>query len=215
MTYRNDHEATLLRADALEREVARLRAEAAKNPKGDARAGVGRRTIAVTVAAGAVAAGVLGAVLLAALGIGISARDADADAMNERIDAIETTTNASALDACIESIAPVPGTDGTRLTVGEIRAVETTGAPCREDLLQIASTNLWSPSEKDALRRWAAAEDRLANAISMICVYQSSGPDKLDGGATAHQLWSEYIRAHRERDRAITDWQQAHQGGPR
>jgi hypothetical protein len=227
MSYRNDHDAALARVDALQREVAQLRIDAAKNMIFDAayqRVDELEHEVAqlkAKAAMGIVAlprppirpgAGLLRAVSITAtalcIGAGIAMAAAPPAADDaQAVAALDVRVNQLALGACVDAIQPLPPQlSSPRLSAQDIAAVEATGAPCRLQLRQFVAAGLWSPAERDALENWALAEDQLANTIAMIGVYHGDDPMSLDGGATSAQLWSEYARAHSRRNEAISLW---------
>jgi len=201
MSYRNDHDAALARAHALEAEVAHLKADAALRvvslPKPPVRRGVVGIALATALLGGALGVAFAGEPVAP-----VASDPTPARAMAT----LDTRINRVALDQCIEGIKPLPTIRGLRLTPLEVTAVEATGAPCRTEIRDYLEQGLWSPDERAALTNWAAAEDRLANSISMVAVYHRDDPIRLDGGATAGQLWSEYARAHADRDATIVIW---------
>ena len=94
-------------------------------------------------------------------------------------------TVSGGLRECIAVIAPVDDQLDETTTDPHGAAEPTawiakTGASCRAEL---------SKSTDPAVRRWADAEDKLADPISLITVYYGSDPYTLDHYGTAPQLW--------------------------
>jgi hypothetical protein len=194
MSYRNDHEAALLRVDALEQElssmmVARLQTTApTEKPatKSGPRASLFRIALAVVLVGAGIAA--------------IIGRDrptvAAAPAPVE-----QGMPKVGGFRECIAAIAPVDDKIDETTTDPHGAAEPTawiakTGASCRAELAR---------STDPAVRRWAAAEDKLADPISLISVYYGGDPYTLDHYGTAAQLWREYHRARVDRDAALAE----------
>ena len=205
MSYRNDHDAALARVDALEQEVAKLRASAPAAPHkehGNASRG-GMPVLAVAGSLVALVAGIAG-------GVAIAIGNEDASPRIEAQPPVVESVSRETLTACATAIAARPAlldadnTDPHRAQPVSVGSLHRTGAACRDELRAMAATA--SRGERDALGKWAAAEDELAGTISRIQVYYSSDPYKLDGYATAKQLWVEYDRALDGRDGALRDW---------
>jgi hypothetical protein len=200
MTYRNDHEAALARIDSLEHELAGLR------DKTPATAAPRRRKRTGLVVAGAMAAlgfGVLGGVAL------VVASNAP-----PRRPAAEAPVGRDFIVWCADAIQPGPvldaeHTDPRATHPVTVEPIGHTGAPCRDELRRYLDTPDLSSEERDALWKWAIAEDELAGATSRIEVYYASDPYKLDSYSTANQLWLEYDRAYFSRNRALVAWRDA------
>jgi hypothetical protein len=198
-TYRNDHEATLARVDALERELAHARERkpeviVTRVPRRGSR----RALFAATLIA--VVSGVIGG---AALVSGTSP-DRAQPATAVRVDR-------SKLEACVREIQPAPAlgahaTDPRQVMPRSIAPIALAAAPCRHELHTLIEVAPLSDAERKALWNWAVQEDELAGAISRIEVYYASDPYKLDNFSTATQLWVEYDRAYDGRNRALDDW---------
>ena len=197
MTYRSDHEAALMRVEALEHEVARLRTAAppvATRPETKSRAGAS--AIRAAIALALVGAGV----------VAIVARDrpvvvaAPAPVMVEQPQPLRGIDH---LRDCIAGIAAARQADATttdpRGAAESTDWVASTGARCRDDLRELAN----GPIDSDLrfrIRQLADAEDKLADPISMITVYYGNNPYQLDNYESAPQLWREYHRARAARD---------------
>lgn len=189
MSYRNDHEAALLRVDALEQEVARLRKTAPPEKpatKSRARASLFRIGL-VALLAGAGVAAILG-------------RDRPTVAAAPApVEQVKPKVVAPDLRDCIAAIAPVDvkldeTTTDPHGAAEPIAWIAKTGASCRAELAK---------SSDPAVQRWADAEAKLADPISLITVYYSGDPYTLDHYGTAAQLWREYHRARLVRDDAL------------
>lgn len=197
MTYRNDHEAALLRVDALEQEVARLRsAPAPAAPKPATK----RKTHASLLRVGL-------AVVLAGAGlVAVVSRDRPV-VQAAPPPAMVAPAAVDPLTDCIAKIAPLDRAMNETTTdphgdASSIAVIAKTGAPCRGEL---AAITVEDPALSAALQKWAKAEDRLADPISMIAVYYGSNPYTLDNYATAPQLWREYNRARDARDAILVE----------
>ncbi len=199
MTYRNDHEAALLRVDALEQEVARLQKTApVEKPATKSRphASLFRVALAVVLVGAGVAA-IVGRdrPTVAAAPAPVAAPVA------ARVEPSLSPKVAVGLRDCIAAIAPVEGkidetTTDPHGTAEPTAWILKTGASCRAELAK---------STDAAVRRWAEAEDKLADPISLITVYYSSDPYALDHYDTAAQLWREYHRARLVRNAALAE----------
>lgn len=193
MSYRNDHEAALLRVDALEQEVARLRTAAPPKPAPK------KRSRASLYRFG------LGMVLTGACVVGIMSRDRTPAAASPP--PVELPVAApGALAACIAAIAPLDReidatTTDPHGSANSTAWIAKTAAPCRKEINSIEI----DPAVRGKLARWAATEDKLDNSISLIAIYYGNNPYELDNYASAPQLWREYHRTHAERDEALSD----------
>lgn len=203
MSYRNDHEAALLRVDALEQEVARLRS--APQPEAQ-RPAPKRRPYASLLRAGV-------AMLLAGIGVvAIIGREHPTveAALPPAVERVVVPESVAALRSCIAAIKPAEGLNETTTdphgAANSPAPIVKTGASCRNQLASLGELQL-DPVVEDKLRRWAVAEDKLADPISMITVYYGADPYALDNYATAPQLWREYRRALATRDAAIAELQ--------
>ncbi len=189
MSYRNDHEAALLRVDALELEVARLQKgapeKAATKPR--SHASLFRVGLAVVL---------VGAGIAAFIGRDRPTVAAAPAPATERVVPKEV-----GFRDCIAAIAPVDHeideiTADPHGAAEPIAWIARTGASCRAELTK---------STDPAVRRWAAAEDKLADPISLITVYYGGNPYTLDHYRSAPQLWREYHRARLARDTALAE----------
>lgn len=204
MTYRNDHEAALLRVDALEQEVARLRT-AAPPPKPATKPRVGASLLRIGIA-------------MLVTGVGVAAvvgRDRPAavaaPAIVEVAQPVEVELDS--VKDCIAKIAPLDRALDETTTDPNGAAVSTanlakTGASCRVEIAALANSAA-SPELRDKFRRWSIAEDKLADPISLITVYYANNPYALDHYSTAPQLWREYHRARNARDAVLAEFSAA------
>lgn len=194
MSYRNDHDAAISRVNALESEVARLRKIASEPPipPPPRRSGL---WAALVLSTGGV---------IAALTVGLMFRGAVQAAPAKPAVAVAEGASQS-IAQCVAAIEPV------RVTLDEIATdprganakiswLAKTGASCREAISSVATNHKLDASTRDLASRWGAAEDELGSRISMIDVYYGSDPYRLDGYATAKQLWHEYNRTRESRD---------------
>jgi hypothetical protein len=204
MGYRNDHEAALMRVDALESEVARLRDQAAKKPvvsKPKRRTPWG----AIVLSGGGI---------VAALAIGMMFRGtvqaAPPSAPLEQepiVDKAEITTGL--FGKCISEIAPIHqtldevATDPRSGTHESIAWLPKTAARCRAEIATASTSQHITGETRALMQRWGAAEDELGSRLSMITVYYGSDPYRLDNYSTSAQLWREFHRARMERDLAL------------
>ncbi len=200
MSYRNDHEAALLRVDALEQEVARLRTTPLPPITKPA---TRRRPHASLMRFGV-------AMLLAGAGVAVMiARDRPMveAAPPPTADRVMVPSSVAALRDCIAAITP---SDLNAVTAdphgaaSSVAPIAKTGAACRKELASLADLGL-DPLLSSTFKAWAVTEDRLADPISMIAVYYGSDPYLLDNYATAPQLWREYHRAVAARDAVLAD----------
>lgn len=196
MTYRNDHEAALLRVDALEQEVARLRsAPAPVAPKPATK----RKGVASLLRVG------LAVVFVSAGLVAVIARDRPVVQAAPPPGMVPASVDP--LTECIAKIAPLDRAMNETTTdphgdASSIAVIAKTGAPCRREL---ATITVDDPALSAALQKWAKAEDQLADPISMIAVYYGANPYTLDNYATAPQLWREYNRARDARDAVLAE----------
>ncbi len=201
MSYRNDHEAALLRVDALEQEVARLRSAP---PPVVAKPATKRRPYASLLRIGV-------AMLLAGAGVAaMVGRDRPtASAAPPTAERVITgvPTSVDALRGCIAAITSTDLNERSTDPHGaanSVTPITKTGAACRTDLASRGELQL-DPVLSNKLEAWAVTEDKLADPISMITVYYGSDPYVLDNYATAPQLWREYRRALSARDAALAE----------
>lgn len=210
MSYRNDHEAALARIDALEQEVATLRA-IPTTPVAPRRRSRGWLVLAASTAA--IVGGVIGGVA-----VGLAADTTP----HPRHPLASSPVDRTFIKWCADAIQPAPQLDEERTDPRAERPVAVepigrTGAPCRAELRELLATPALSPDERDALWKWVVQEDELAGAISRIEVYYGNDPYTLDHYASARQLWVEYDRAYFSRNRALEQWRrqftQVHESG--
>lgn len=207
MSYRNDLDAAVARNDALQQEVKRLtdenaglRAKPADKPR---RGNKGLRAIAALSG--------LGLALAVGITVGISTAESEAAPVTHEPGTTAETWLAmhdrvsGDLAACADDIAAPP--TGLPATANGLAELERTGAACRLQLREAAAEFLGGDS---TLASWAAAEDQLANRISLISVYVAGDPYLLDHGNDTGQLWREYSKALVARDRALAAWRAGH-----
>ena len=211
MSYRNDHEAALLRVDALEAELEVLRLayerQCAKNdadkppPK--------RRSRAAWIVAGGVlaltAGTAVGAVTL------FRATASDEPRANERalVETRPAIDDRSMLRECRDAITPLtyPRTAETTDPRGMHRSVAPivdTGAPCR-NLLADADHLAIDPTLRTLVGKWSHAEDELVGDITRTMIYYGSDPYAADNYVSAPQLWKEYDRDVSARNAVLRD----------
>lgn len=189
MSYRNDHEAALLRVDALEQEIEQLKKAAPVVDKPATKPRSHASLFRIALATLLVGAGV--AAFVARDRPTVAAAPAPAIEVGPKV--------APSLRDCIAAIAPVDRKIDETTTdphgdADSVAWIARTGASCRADIAH---------STDPAIERWAAAEDKLADPISLITVYYGSDPYRLDNYSTAAQLWREYHRARIARDDAL------------
>lgn len=178
MSYRNDHDAALLRITALEGELAQLKKQPPALAKPPQRAWP------------AIAASLLG------VGAVVAAFAAMRATHNTEVEAAPTLAAPLELRTCAAGIRRVSldaGSTDPRGGAASVAPLAATGAACRPELARVAV-------DDPKLERWRVAEDRLANVISLITVYYGNDPYALDHYASAPQLWREYEHARAERD---------------
>ena len=202
MSYRNDHEAALLRVDALEQEVARLRSA----PTSTTPAAATKRSPVASWFRIGLVLGLAGAGVVAMI-----ARDRPtAAASSLAIERVELPPSLAGVRTCIAAIKPLDRAIDATTTdphgaANSTAWIAATGAPCRTLLASLDELDEPDPVLRDKLGRWATAEDKLVDPISLITVYYASDPYALDNYASAPQLWREYHRARLERDDALAD----------
>lgn len=200
MSYRNDHEAALLRVDALEQEVARLRSA----PTSTTPAAATKRSPVASWFRIGLVLGLAGAGVVAMIARDRPTAAAASIAIENRV---ELPQSLAGVRDCIAAIEPLDRAIDATTTdphgaANSTSWIAATGAPCRTLL---ASLDEPDPVLRDKLGRWATAEDKLVDPISLITVYYASDPYALDNYASAPQLWREYHRARLERDDALAD----------
>lgn len=211
MTYRNDHEAALARIDALEHELTELRAAPAPAEPVEHRAPRPRDRTAVVLTACTVGlfAGIVGGVMLG-LG-GESPREPRPHTVVKHDSSAPVRRDF--ILWCADAIRQGP-IRSTQLTdphgthALRIEPTGHTGVACRDEVNQYVTSPELTANEREALWQWAVHEDELAGASSRIEVYYANDPAKLDGYATAPQLWLEYDRAYYGRNRAVDSWRE-------
>ena len=205
MSYRNDHDAALLRVDALEAELetlrldyerARAKAETDEPPPQ-------RRSRAAWIVAGAVLALSAGTALGAYALLRTSA-DTERPTIGE---ARPETDDRAVLRECREAITPLtyPRTAETTDPRGMHRAIAPivdTGAPCRA-LLAHADQLALDPALRRLVATWSRAEDELVGSITRTVLYYDSDPYAADDYQSAPRLWREYDRAISARDAVL------------
>ena len=196
MSYRNDHDAALLRVAALEREVAHLRTVRRVEPL---RAPHRART-ALTALAIALTSGIATLVVTHTSGASPEAPTPP--------DSVADATRA-VLRRCIAAIAPLPGpltaasTDPHSPNADSIAPIFATAAGCRDELAFAIRSRSFDPPLQEVLERWRFAEDALCNRIWLIATYYASSPYLSDRYQSAQQLWREFHAAHDARDIAL------------
>ena len=211
MSYRNDHEASLLRVDALEAELEVLRlAYERQCAKDDAdKPPQKRRSRAAWIVAGGVlaltAGTAVGAVTL------FRATSSDEPRTTERaiVEARLVGDDRTMLRECRDAITPLTylrtaeSTDprGLHRSVAPIVA---TGAPCR-NLLADADHLAIEPTLRTLVGKWSHAEDELVGDITRTLIYYESDPYGADNYLSAPQLWKEYDRDVSARNAVLLD----------
>jgi hypothetical protein len=212
MSYRNDHEASLLRVDALEAELEVLRlAYERQRATNDAEKPLPkRRSRTAWIVAGAMIA------LTAGTAIGaVSLFRATAPEEPRPSEPAATTGTPTMADdrtllrECRDAIVPLadPRTAETTDPHGLHRSVAQiaeTGAPCRR-LLADADHLAIDPTLRAAVVRWSQAEDQLIGDITRTMIYYQSDPYAADGYRSAPQLWKEYDRDVTARNAVLRD----------
>jgi hypothetical protein len=216
MSYRSDHEAALMRVDALEAELARVRRETPSKPAPPKKRG-GALTFVITAAAVTITL-LLGKVAWVALA---SPPTAQAAMIKPAIEPAMLPNETRSLRACIADIAPVAGsvdetTTNPRHATGAspVSWVPLTGAGCRSEITAAAQSMTVPDDLRTIVQRWGTAEDVLAGTISLIVVYYENDPYALDGYATAGQLWREYHAARLARDSVLREVAQVLEADP-
>lgn len=201
MSYRNDHEAALMRVDALEAELARVRA----SPPRPAPLKKRRSALRSVVSTAAI-------ILMLLLGkVAWVSLSSPVEAAVEPLRPVEPLPKeARWLRACIADIAPVTDTADERTTdplgVGApVSWVPLTGAGCRGELTAAAQSMTMPEELRSVIQRWSTAEDSLAGRISLVVVYYGNDPYALDNYASAGQLWREYHAARLARDNVLRE----------
>jgi hypothetical protein len=211
MSYRNDHDAALLRVDALEAELETLRlAYERQRAKDDAdKPPRKRRSRTRWIVAGvmlAVTAGTaVGAVTLFHATTE-RAREPEPAAVQE-IEIRPAIADRTQLRECREAITPLTtrrtaATTDPRGEHKEVASLANTGAPCRR-LLANAERLEIGPELRTLVAKWSRAEDELLGCITRTLVYYGGDPYAADGYASAPQLWKEYDRAISARDAVL------------
>ncbi len=208
MSYRNDHDAALLRVDALEAELETLRlAYERQREKDDADKPPPKRK---SRTAWIVAGGVLSLTAGTAIGaVALFHATSRTEQSAEAAISIETggrpaIDDRSQLRDCRAAITPLTmrrtaetaDPHGTHLPVAPIAD---SAAPCRS-LLAAADHLDIDPALRELVAKWSRAEDELTGCISRTLVYYASDPYAADGYRSAPQLWKEYDRAITARD---------------
>jgi len=203
MSYRSDHDAALARVDALELENARLAGENAKlrDPMpATAESSFGKKA---TVLFGGAATSITVAIL---------ALVASSGSPKSHHDNAPAAIHVAPVDlaGCANGLAPNPHYGPKTTDPRESMALpvdpitHTTG--CRDEIRRVLDEGVISDVERYVLARWLAAEDDLANRVSMITTYYGTDPYTLDGYSTAPQLWREYDQAYDRRQVALEEW---------
>lgn len=199
MTYRNDHEAALARIDALEHELAEVRATPARAPEQllapryRNRAGIVMGACTVGLFGGIVGGFVLG-----------SGPDREPRPHAATKPAVSAPVQRDVIRRCADWIQ-----ENARIADRQPPRAETiahVGAPCRGELHDYIRSPDLSDGEREALWQWAVQEDELVGDIARIEVYYTNDPEKLDSYASESQLWREYDRAYAGRNRALAHW---------
>ena len=206
MSYRNDHDAALLRVDALETELEtlrlayereRAREEADKPPSK-------RKSRAAWVAA----AGVLALTAGTAVGaVMLFHSPTPAPTPVVAVTAGPVFDDHALLRQCRDAIAKLPGkrdatTTDPRGLRTSVAPIVTTGATCRP-LLANADKLAIDPELRALVAKWSRAEDELVGSITRTVIYYESDPYAADGYTSAQQLWKEYDRAVTVRDAVL------------
>lgn len=215
MSYRNDHDAALLRVDALEADNARLAAENAKlragetvelpKPKRSTKRGLMAATfvgVAFAMAAGVIAIAEPDASRRLPAPTPPVADDKPA-ALFTKADIDECTLDLVRTPAYHDAVSTDP--HGAARSVGP--ALQASG--CLAEIRGVLDYATISPEERTKLEIWADAQTRLDATVAMVAEYYKGDPYKLDGYSTAPQLWTEYNRALEVRNTAYEEWRGA------
>jgi hypothetical protein len=206
MTYRNDHEAALARIDALEHELAEMRATPAPAPiEPLAPRRRGRTGLVLTMCTVGLFGGIVGGFVLGASGDEARASHPHAAATKPAAPA-----HRDIIIWCADAIhynSFVSDThDPHAMRQMPAEPIGSAGTSCRDELDEYVTLPDLNAGEREALWQWALQEDELAGARSRIEVYYANDPAKLDSYASANQLWREYDRAYYARYGALRHW---------